>query len=342
MSTIEQRTLAYIGRVLEGYPGEGSGLHGWLYSAANSIWFGFNSPNDVENAILSTIKGTLSESRKRTIAREVQDAVRNARSTAQTPDWYRQAAGQPIPINPAPTFDPGPRWPRKDYTRILEMATERTYPVSEVPKHSPATITDGRMTETIIDALFPGNPWLCVAKAQDRHRTARREQWRGRLSEHPFIVPNVMSTQWGEKATGGRSMRCNGNVGLRRYLVVEFDFARHDKAGKPTFDIDLLNRLEKRGISVADLCASIICELQFGKPTLRLIVSSGGKSLHSWWDCQGLPEGEVETFFSNACALGADPATWTRCQLVRMPDGTRDNGTRQQVLLFNPEPVLAS
>jgi len=37
-----------------------------------------------------------------------------------------------------------------------------------------------------------------------------------------------------------------------------------------------------------------------------------------------------------AVSLGADSATWTKSQFVRMPDGTRENGKRQEILYFNP------
>jgi hypothetical protein len=37
---------------------------------------------------------------------------------------------------------------------------------------------------------------------------------------------------------------------------------------------------------------------------------------------------------ARAVRLGADKATWARCQLVRIPDGTRDNGNRQRVHYF--------
>jgi hypothetical protein len=37
-----------------------------------------------------------------------------------------------------------------------------------------------------------------------------------------------------------------------------------------------------------------------------------------------------------AVSLGADPATWTKSQFVRMPDGIRDNGKRQTVFWLNP------
>jgi hypothetical protein len=40
-----------------------------------------------------------------------------------------------------------------------------------------------------------------------------------------------------------------------------------------------------------------------------------------------------------AASIGADHATWTRSQFVRMPDGTRDNGNRQTVHFFNPEAI---
>jgi hypothetical protein len=145
-----------------------------------------------------------------------------------------------------------------------------------------------------------------------------------------------MTEAWGKTQEGNDSMRTKSNVGPRQYLVVEFDFARLGKNGRPTFDIDLLDRLEAKGITIPDLCASVIAELQFaGRPVLRLVLSSGGKSLHSWWDCQGISDEETEIFFSKACSLGADPATWTLCQLVRIPDGTRDNGTRQKVHFFS-------
>jgi len=46
---------------------------------------------------------------------------------------------------------------------------------------------------------------------------------------------------------------------------------------------------------------------------------------------------KVSRFFRCALTLGADRATWTRCQLVRTPDGTRAKGKRQTVYFFNPE-----
>ena len=72
---------------------------------------------------------------------------------------------------------------------------------------------------------------------------------------------------------------------------------------------------------------------------LALAVHSGSKSLHGWFYCVGQSEERLRDFMRYAVMLGADPATWTRCQFVRMPDGMRDNGKRQTVYFFNPEVV---
>ena len=57
------------------------------------------------------------------------------------------------------------------------------------------------MTEDVIDALFPGNPLLCVAKAANEHHKAPRSKWQGTLSGLPLMVPNAMSAVWGDTRT---------------------------------------------------------------------------------------------------------------------------------------------
>ncbi|MGY8687242.1 MAG: hypothetical protein ACKVHP_05820, partial [Verrucomicrobiales bacterium] len=136
MITIEKRADAYVRKVLEGFPGEGSGLHPWLYGAAASISPFFASVRDVETALNQAIAGSLSESRQRSIPREIRDAARNGRAVATAPDWYLEAKGEPIGIAASPALEEvGPRWPRKNYKRILELITRTPYPLAEVEKH---------------------------------------------------------------------------------------------------------------------------------------------------------------------------------------------------------------
>jgi hypothetical protein len=75
------------------------------------------------------------------------------------------------------------------------------------------------------------------------------------------------------------------------------------------------------------------------KAPLALVVHSGRKSLHGWFNCAGVSEEKVWRFFSYAVSLGADRANWTRSQFARMPDGLRENGRRQTVYFLNPEVI---
>ena len=202
MTTIKQRADAYVRKVLEGFPREGSGLHPWLYSAAASISLFFSSERDVETAIHQAVAGSLSESRQRSIPREIRDAARNGRAVAKAPDWYLEAKGEPVESEATPALEEvGPRWPRKNYNRLHELVEGKPYPLVEVAKHSPVPIMESRMTEDVIDALFPGNPLLCVAKAANEHHTAPRSKWQGTLSGLPLMVPNAMSAVWGDTRT---------------------------------------------------------------------------------------------------------------------------------------------
>jgi len=88
----------------------------------------------------------------------------------------------------------------------------------------------------------------------------------------------------------------------------------------------------------ADEQAAVLLHLAETAP-LVLAVHSGSKSIHGWFFCQGQPEDHLHRFMRRAVSLGADPATWTRSQFVRMPDGTRDEGVRQTTFYFNPRRI---
>jgi len=121
-----------------------------------------------------------------------------------------------------------------------------------------------------------------------------------------------MSATTGLTQDGRTSARCLGNTGPRKYLVVEQD------------------------TGTADEQAAVLLHLAERAP-LVLVVTSGNKSLHGWFGCQDASDANLRDFFNYAVMLGADPATWTPCQLVRMPEGRRDNGARQAVFFMNKE-----
>ncbi|MBI4024228.1 MAG: hypothetical protein HY360_04550 [Verrucomicrobia bacterium] len=180
---------------------------------------------------------------------------------------------------------------------------------------SPIRIKDNQAhTEEIVDRLFPVNSLLCCGRSQFDFDTRLREQWRGELAKLQFIVPSPMSSATGLTKEGRESKHALDNTAARRFLICEFD----------TGDVDQH--------------AALLIHLA-GFAPLVCAVHSGGKSLHGWYLVNGQPDEKVAKFFRYAVSLGADPATWTRSQFVRMPDGTRDNGKRQTVFFLNFKPL---
>ena len=188
-------------------------------------------------------------------------------------------------------------------------------------------------TDEIIDILFPGNPLLCCGWTRHRFDTRARTAWY-KLQDLQFVVPSPMAAQQGLTKQGKLSAHALSNTGPRRFLIVEFDFDSSNSAE----EVRLLEQLDAERRDVRDLCAALLLHLAEKAP-LALAVHSGGKSLHGWFYCAGVPEEKVWRFFQYAVSIGADRANWTRSQFARMPDGLRENGRRQAVYFFNPEVV---
>ena len=123
-----------------------------------------------------------------------------------------------------------------------------------------------------------------------------------------------MTARTGKTRDGRDSWRCLENTGRRRFLVVESD------TGTKPEQAAILARLAKLWDAIP----------------LVLVVDSAGKSLHGWFDVRNVSERRTRLWFEMAVMLGADPHTWTRCQWVRMPGGTRlfgDGTTKRQEIL---------
>jgi len=219
-------------------------------------------------------------------------------------------------------------WPAPDLA--LMDKTVRSHPRTGL---SPMKSND---TEWYIDQLFPGNPLITAARDKYTFWTRRRETWRGRLSNLEFIVPNVPSV-WRAKTQSGKwSERCAAMYQRHHYLVVEFDLQEKTPEGVDTAFAPLLRRWIADKISLRMASRALHQDLMRRGPYVMLLWS-GGKSIHGWVACWHVAESVAVRFFSYACRLGADPACWSRCQLVRMPGGLRaSSNTRQEVLFFEP------
>lgn len=244
-----------------------------------------------------------------------------------------------------------PGWPLPDIAKIEEIV--RSGPgLAQLRGTSPVPTHDGTLgTAQVLGCLFPGDPLVCCSKFIDSHETRALSCW-SNLDHYQYIVPSPMSSVWGKTTDGRPSQRTLINTGPRRFLVVEFDFKaasddgsgkkngkRHCHAAKHANALEvgrMVSRLNNDGFTVLDMCAALIGHLSQYMPP-AMVVYSGGKSLHSWFHCEGVDEDTVRGFMRYAVQLGADLHTWTRNQFVRMPGGLRDNGARQEIVYFNPE-----
>lgn len=231
---------------------------------------------------------------------EIERAVERSRATAWRP-------GQPAVGVTAPA------WPavNQEQREAVIHTGEGLVDLWEV---SPVRLEDNDgHTEEIIDRLFPGNPLLCVGRSNWNFETRSRETLRGCLAELQLIVPSPMSARTGHTQEGEESEHTLDNTGPRRFLVIEQDDGNADEQ------------------------SAVLLHLAETRAPLVLAVHSGSKSIHGWFWASGQPEDKLRRHMLYAVSLGADRATWSRSQFVRMPGGTRDNGNPQTVYFFDPE-----
>ncbi|MGI8957335.1 MAG: hypothetical protein ACR2II_10540 [Chthoniobacterales bacterium] len=230
---------------------------------------------------------------------EIERAVERSRATAWRPG--QPAAGVTVPAWPAVN---------QEQREAVIHAGKGLVDLWEV---SPVRVEDNDShTEEIIDRLFPGNPLLCVGRSKWDFETRSRKTLRGCLAKLQLIVPSPMSARTGHTQEGQESEHTLDNTGPRRFLVIEQDDGNADEQ------------------------SAILLHLAETRAPLVLAVHSGSKSIHGWFWALGQPEDKLRTHMRYAVSLGADRATWTRSQFVRMPGGTRDNGNPQTVYFFDP------
>jgi hypothetical protein len=160
------------------------------------------------------------------------------------------------------------------------------------------------------ELMGSGDRLVCVGVGVSKFETAPMVEFGDRLRLYEFVVPNAMSALEGKRKSDGElSAHTLDNTGPRQNIVVEFD----------------------DGATPDEQAARQIWLSEFRK--LRLVVFSGSKSLHCWYEAQN--EADDRKFMEEAVRLGGDPKTWLRSQFVRLPNGQRENGTIQRVEFFD-------
>ena len=349
--TAFERAQRYLEKVPGTIDGQG-GCHSHLFKTAIAIVQGYNFTEETALQLLGDWNQKKCDPpwSQYDLRHKVRDALYASPPNRQrgyllaspgdwlTPDLSRTTAFAARPRAPAPK-----PWPEPDLALIDRVVTDGIT-CYDLYEKSPIRFDDSKLshTEEIIDAIFPGNPWLCCGLSPSHFATRRRESWRGYLSQLGHIVPNPLLTPWAQTASGHWSQRARAAVAAPVYLVLECDFPLSDSGpGRPTkWTPRITCWQENHGLSVLDANASILWHLARYLP-LVLVVFSGHRSLHGWFRVFQIDQYHLyHSFMRPAVALGCDHHGWFREHPFRMPDGLRENGTQQRVLYFDPNQVV--
>ena len=280
----------------------GKGMHTSLFSYSCRMAEGGVCPDLVVEHLMNS--GEVCDYKRTVPDREIEAAVEDAYDNILTSSNRKRI----------------PPLSKYDSAKARGIYDEYGCSIADLESISPqAPPTDVREALT---TLYRPDQYLCLGLKVNLFQTKLLSNWLQpgfrRLSDFQFIVPNPMSAEKGLTKDGsGMSYRTYNNTGDRIFIVCDFDLPRAEM--QPS----LIKHLEK-------YCGAM--------PVL--VLSSGNKSLHAWWRCDGLSDEDIRLFEDEAASVGADPAILgdaRKNQLVRLPLGTRKNNQKKQAVLFwNP------
>jgi hypothetical protein len=284
------------------------------------------------------------------ISTKAGDSARPGEVDRQVEQGYAAAAGSaPVRTEDGrfklPTKPPKKKWPELDREQIAKAVKDCPAASEDIMLVSPqppdAFIHPIDVLATLHRAA--GEEFLCIAPRPTsgfRTRTfnewaneVRRQQQAGKnsvIQDWQMVVPNLMRSRAGTTKEGRQDRpRTSDNAchpDQMKFAVVEVDITAEDP---------ICTKLDK---TPQDICASVILG-KLDRTNLRMVVRSGGKSLHAWMDVQGLNAIELEAFFRSLAPLGVDPRGRLPEQQFRLPNGYRsEKETRQSVIYWNPQP----
>jgi len=297
-ATLVKQLPQFVHDLLASVPRRGEGLNLWFFRMAR-VLHPYRTPERIVELLTAATAGEFVRHG------EIERAVRRSEATAWKPGQTHSRM--------SPLAKQALAWPKINAEQREAVIAASGNGLVDLWEASPVRFEDeAPHAEEIIDALFPGNPLLCVGRSSRDFATRSREEWRGKLAEMALIVPSPMTARTGRTQEGKDSEHTLENTGTRRFLVIEQDSGSVDEQ------------------------SAVLLHLATRAP-LALAVHSGSKSIHGWFYCAGKDEAFLHRFMCCAVSLGADSVTWTRSQFVRMPCGTREkSGARQTVYFFNP------
>ena len=173
--------------------------------------------------------------------------------------------------------------------------------------------TEKLTPKEVLEIIMKPSPesLICVGYKNGEYgfkRITKEFQEYKNLEYYAYVIPAFMTARSGMTQSGKTSAGAKSNTGERLFNVVDLDDPPPEEH------------------------SSILWELSKHREP-ALVLRTGGKGLHGWF-----PVAEDDDHFWHAAVLlGADVRIYkNKAQLVRLPNGTRDNGERQEVLFINP------
>jgi hypothetical protein len=207
-----------------------------------------------------------------------------------------------------------------------KIANEQSGGLAELERRSPVQNLGPMKPTDFLEHIFWGEQLVTTGRKKTFHKDGVLQEVipcdtrllnaanATRINAAEYVVPSAALRRVGRKTDGKPSEHAKTNYGPRQHVVLESDRKELNK----------------------DIWAKLLLHLAEFAP-LVMVVDTGGKSLHGWFDCEGVPEAQVATFFNYAHQLGADPKMMDIFQLARLPNGTRTGGARQSVIYWDSE-----
>lgn len=158
------------------------------------------------------------------------------------------------------------------------------------------------------------DPLLCIGAEINQMHTRRLSEWTPHtkvIHAWQYIVPNPMTKETGRTKSGKegspRSLDNATKEADRLFFPVEFDLGLD---GTPVPKDDQARRIRFLSTFAP-------------RNPLAMVVSSGGKSLHAWFNVHNWEAELKAKFWTIAQQLGADPAGENLAQYFRLPGGIR-------------------
>lgn len=204
-----------------------------------------------------------------------------------------------------------PKWPPFSAALRAEIVAKGGFTLKQIMDSADSLPQD---PVHYLQRLYSENEYVCIGRTNEKFSTVGRDEWINFLRAYPceYINPSPMIAEKGITKDGRESAHALSNTGPKVYQVIEFDFGGIEEH------------------------AAIHMHLAT-KAKLIMMVYSGGKSLHGWYNVRSLSTAEQLSFFRSAVEIGADPKMYSAAQFSRLPAGQNaKTGKPQLVVAFEP------